>query len=44
MMGNMARMVFEISLTESSMPPIWAKMELETNKKRMVMNCDFRIS
>lgn len=44
MMGKMARMVSEISLTESSIPPIWAKMELETNKKRMVMNSDFRIS
>jgi len=40
----MVRMVSEISLTESSIPPIWAKMELETNKNRMVMNSDFRIS
>ena len=43
-MGKMALMVSETSLTESSIPPIWAKMVLEISSKKAVGNSDFFMS
>ncbi|ADF51610.1 hypothetical protein ZPR_1272 [Zunongwangia profunda SM-A87] len=34
-MGNMDRMVLEISLTESSIPPIWANREVDSSESKL---------
>jgi len=43
-MGKIARMVSEISLTESSIPPIWAKMVFEIKNKSVAIYSDLFIS
>jgi hypothetical protein len=42
--GKIALMVSEISLTESSIPPIWAKMVFEIKNKNEVTYSDLFIS
>jgi len=42
--GKMALMVSEISLTESSIPPIWAKMVFEIKNNSVVKYSDLFIS
>jgi hypothetical protein len=43
MIGKMARMVSETSLTESSIPPICAKMEFEMSNKSAAKETGFFI-
>lgn len=39
--GKMFLMVSEISFTEFSIPPIWAKREVEDSEKRVIRIIDF---
>lgn len=42
--GNIARMVSETSFTESSIPPIWAKLFVNENKSAVKMKIDLFIT
>ena len=41
MIGKMDRIVSDTSLTESSMPPICAKVEMDTSRNTKVRKIDF---
>lgn len=41
--GKMVLMVLETSLTEFSIPPIWAKLDAVTKNKKSTVNNDFFI-